>query len=106
MPIDSKRISILRESYRETLLTVANEIGSRDRSAANATALTRLRGALGLNGHAASVGPPPDDPAARELVLEYVVSLRGVLKEMVSADLGAENQQVIRELESQLGGLL
>ena len=104
MATDTKRLGELRQHYRNTLLTIADRIGSADRSTLNAEALLRVRHALGVKG-----GQPVAEVPARDVqnvLVEYVISLRQVLKEFAGLDLSAENQQAIGELETGLSQLL
>jgi hypothetical protein len=104
VPNDSKRLGELRQQYRDTLLTIANEIGASERSPANAVALMRIRKAFGVSGGSERHRVAESDVNPR--VVDYVLALRRVLQEMVTLDVGDDHQAAISEMESTLNSLL
>jgi hypothetical protein len=104
VPNFSDRIGELRTHYRNTLLTVANEIGGQNRLPINAIALARVRRALGVD--AADPAHKHPEKQVRAQVLKYVVSLIAVLEEMGHVESAVENQQAIASVRQDLEGAL
>ena len=102
MPIDNERLAELRTTYRNTLITIVDEFAAAHRSSAGAKAVKLIKFSLGMVDESCEML----DSAARPVLVEYVIALRGVLKQMAGADTGEENQAVIQEFERALGGLL
>lgn len=88
------------EAYRSTLLTILNELASRERSPEAARAVVVLRAVLD--------GRPAEPVAApvRVWISRFLPPLRQVVMEFAVLDAGAENLAAVRELERRLEGVL